>query len=202
MSTRGLLGFIQNDEIKATYNHSDSYPSWLGIRVLEFVRAATSGDGAQLDLVRKLVATLTLIEDEQESPTDAERAELAKVGIEHADNVSTGDDWYAWLRSTQGDLLAILKSGFMIDGGNFGNDSLFCEWGYLINLDDNTIEVYEGYQKEEHTEGRFASSKPADWKPTYAGQDWYAPIKLIATYSFGSLPSNEDMNALEGGEEE
>ena len=30
MSTRGLYGFIENDEYKAEYNHSDSYPSGLG----------------------------------------------------------------------------------------------------------------------------------------------------------------------------
>ncbi len=30
MSTRGLYGFRKNEQDKTTYNHSDSYPDWLG----------------------------------------------------------------------------------------------------------------------------------------------------------------------------
>ena len=36
MSTRGLYGIRKNGVDKCTYNHSDSYPSWLGRKVLEF----------------------------------------------------------------------------------------------------------------------------------------------------------------------
>jgi len=41
MSTRGLYGFIEDGEYTATYNHSDSYPSGLG---LEFWTACKNGD--------------------------------------------------------------------------------------------------------------------------------------------------------------
>lgn len=37
MSTRGAYGFILNGEEKITYNHCDSYPSYLGINILKFL---------------------------------------------------------------------------------------------------------------------------------------------------------------------
>lgn len=30
MGTRGMYGFYRNGVTKATYNHFDSYPEWLG----------------------------------------------------------------------------------------------------------------------------------------------------------------------------
>lgn len=47
MSTRGLYGFIENGEYTATYNHSDSYPSGLGI---EFFIAAKSKDFSGMEM--------------------------------------------------------------------------------------------------------------------------------------------------------
>lgn len=36
MSTRGIYGWRKNNENKITYNHSDSYPTWLGEKIVEF----------------------------------------------------------------------------------------------------------------------------------------------------------------------
>ena len=30
----------------------------------------------------------------------------------------------------------------MLDDENFLNDNLFCEYGYIINLDENTLDIY------------------------------------------------------------
>ena len=35
MGTRGLYGFRKNGIDKLTYNHLDSYPDWLGKKVVE-----------------------------------------------------------------------------------------------------------------------------------------------------------------------
>lgn len=40
MSTRGLYGFHKNGIDKLTYNHLDSYPDWLGKKVVEFCKCA------------------------------------------------------------------------------------------------------------------------------------------------------------------
>ena len=36
---------------------------------------------------------------------------------------------------------------YMVDNKDFIKQSLQCEWGYILNLDDNVLEVYIGFQK-------------------------------------------------------
>ena len=45
-----------------------------------------------------------------------------------------------------------------LDQHNFLNDSLFCEFAYLINLDTNKFEVYEGFNKNPNAAGRYAKN--------------------------------------------
>jgi len=60
------------------------------------------------------------------------------------------DDWYCLLRNVQGELKPYINGSIqhLIDSQDFIKDSLFCEWGYIINLDDNVLEVWRGFQKE------------------------------------------------------
>lgn len=175
MGTRGIIGFFNGEETKVMYNHYDSYPEWLGIKVLEFLRTA------DMDIVKRQVKKLKKVG--KRKPTLQQQEKLAK----YADtNVSTGslDDWYVLLRKTQGDMQATLDAGFYDDGYNFTGDSLLCEWGYVINLVDMTLEIYKGFQDEPHSIGRFH-----DVAPVFKG---YYPIKLVATYSLDNLPSDID----------
>jgi hypothetical protein len=50
----------------------------------------------------------------------------------------------------------------MIDSHTFLVDSLFCEWAYIINLDENVLEIYRGFNKEPSDKGRYASLKEPD----------------------------------------
>jgi len=36
----------------------------------------------------------------------------------------------------------------LVDDFSFGYNSLFCEFAYVVDLDNNTFEVYEGFQQE------------------------------------------------------
>ena len=47
MGTRGIVGFVSGGQEKLTYNHSDSYPSGLGVAVLEWAKSkiTTTKDG-------------------------------------------------------------------------------------------------------------------------------------------------------------
>ncbi|SVD17359.1 uncharacterized protein METZ01_LOCUS370213, partial [marine metagenome] len=38
MGTRGAIGFTIDGQNKLTYNHMDSYPEWLGARILAMLR--------------------------------------------------------------------------------------------------------------------------------------------------------------------
>lgn len=63
---------------------------------------------------------------------------------------------------------------------NFANDSIFCEWAWLINLDNKTLEVYEGFNKSplEQNE-RFYKSQ--------SNSDGYYPIRCLKIYKFDEL---------------
>ena len=45
-----------------------------------------------------------------------------------------------------------------LDQHNFLNDSLFCEFAYIINLDTNKLEYYEGFNLDPNAPGRYAKN--------------------------------------------
>lgn len=194
MGTRGLNGVVIDGAIKAAYNQFDTYPSGLGVVMLADAQKLAALEEDELRRVIQAWREVELV-SEGDEPTAEQIAKLLERGFE-AQQVSTGQDWYSWLRDAQGSLDAYLKAGFMLDSKSFGYDSLFCEWGYLIDLDQRTLEVYEGFQKQAHSEGR--------WSDRGAEQDnGYYPIKLVAKWTFGELPDEATFLAkLEPEQEE
>jgi hypothetical protein len=75
---------------------------------------------------------------------------------------------------------ALLQAGVTADASDFPMDSLYCEWGYLIDVDTATFEVYTGFQKAPHDAGRFAHRPPTN-------EDYY-PVALAASWPFTALP--------------
>lgn len=197
MSTRGAIGFVLDGTEKITYNHSDSYPSWLGVRMLAFAKTLKPGSESQA-LTESQVANLKIV-DEMSKPTDEEKSKL-KASTNLNVGTQSDDDWYCVLRDNQGDLDATLDSGYMIDGADFCLDSLSCEWAYIVNLDTGFLEIYEGFQTEPHEKGRFADRFKAEER---RGDNQYYPIKLVEAWSLGELPDEETfLNKLEPTQEE
>src|SRR5688500_15970553 len=95
MGTRGLLAFHLNGETKAQYNQHDSYPDWLGVQVLKFLR------GQDFDELRLLVAALQVV-DSNSKPTTEQIDALRKYANRNVDSGAL-DNWYVLLRETQGD---------------------------------------------------------------------------------------------------
>jgi hypothetical protein len=187
MGTRGAMGFAIDGELKIAYNHFDSYPTGLGVDILEFLRTA------ELDKIKQQARDLTLVDSEAE-PTPEQIEKLKQYANT---NVSTRSlkDWYVLLHQTQGDPAKTLEAGYVEDGSDFPYDSLFCEWGYVVDLDANVLEAYKGFQEQPHTAGRFAS-------PTTEPDRGYYPIKLLASWPLDELPSKEAFcEALESKED-
>lgn len=180
MGTRGLVTFVTKDGVvKSAYNQYDAYPEGVGTTVLSFVRAAIDAIGSEAlaEPIEDLIAV-----EEGSKPTLPQRVQLAH----YADtNVSTGrvDEWYVLLRKTQGNPALILQAGYVEDQTEFGNDSLFCEWAYAINMQDNTFEVYEGFQKTPATKGLWAGSHM---------KDGYGSVERVAVWPLNDLPSDEE----------
>lgn len=210
MGTRGLLGFVADNHLYATYNHFDSYPGGLGCDVLAYVaQIAAKGPDAVAE-AKARVSALKVIEDPDAEPTDADVSALeawtnVEVGSRHR---SGKPDWYQLLRETQGDPEAILASGYLLDGRDFGDDSLFCEWAYVIDFDAEVVEVYRGFRTQPPTRGRWVGRAQHDGAARQAAvTGWrYHPIDLVTAFGFNTLPTAEDFvarveEAVEGEED-
>lgn len=42
MGTRGLIGHVIAGKKKGTYNGHDSYPSWLGVAIVQFIKSLSA----------------------------------------------------------------------------------------------------------------------------------------------------------------
>jgi hypothetical protein len=179
MSTRGFLGFVANERETITYIHFDAYPSALGADVLKWARTV-----ADWDTVRQQAAALVHI-DGDVMPTEEQRTALAQyakpdVGGKEGD---PGEEWYRLLHGTFGDPAATLVGGHAPHAPDWPGDSLCCEWGYLVDLDANTFEVYQGFQQVPH-KGRFSGRETNP-------RSGYAPVKLLASWPLDALPDDE-----------
>lgn len=210
MGTRGFTGVAIDGEVKISYQQFDSYPSGVGLAVLEYLRTVTD-----IDAVKKLARELQLVKDSDE-PSDEDREKYAELADPR---VSTGQDWYSLLRNNQGDLGAILKTGIATDAGDFPLDSLFCEYGYLVDLDAGMFEVYRGFQKDVPVGGRWAGRPTAaedaenhkahvKWCAENDRDPWlpevseYKAVELWRAWSLTDLPNDEEFLALEKEEQE
>lgn len=141
MSTRGFISIKHDNKIIGTYNHSDSYPTWLGVRMVRIIQQN------DLDAIAAKLDTIVIV-DEDESPTAAQLADLKERGFWA--NVSTGSDWYSALRNAQGNLAAYIEAGYIprFDVQHFlDKGDCFIEYGYVVDLDECLLIVFE-YGKE------------------------------------------------------
>jgi len=189
MGTRGIFGIRKNGKDKITYNHWDSYPDCLGRTMLEFC-AKTSADE-----VSAIFDRIELV-SEMSTPTDEQIAACAKY-TDLTVSEQSEKDWYCLLRKLQGKPEAwkeISGTIYMIDSWGFMRNSLFCEYGYIINLDKGVLEFWRGFQNDPQEGNRFGET-PDD--------DGYYPCKLAAEIPLAEITWArvnelvEQMNACE-----
>jgi hypothetical protein len=194
MGTRGFVGVVVDGEAKVAYNHFDSYPSGLGLDTLAYTRNNIQGE-ADVETTRSLAKLLKPV-DPETRPTEADVERLGEylnTGVGY--DGKPGVNWYQLLRGTQGKVFGMLRAGLYEDAGDFPADSLFCEWGYLIDLDAETFEVYEGFQREPHDKGRFAGMDLVS--------SGYFPVALVASWPLAGLPTDGTfLLALRGRDED
>ena len=197
MGTRGFMGLVIDGQSKIGYVHWDSYPYGLGVSTLEALRTLLLADSG--DQVATLARQLEVVKSDTK-PSLEQQERLA----DYADtNVSTKslDEWYVLLRRTHGNLVRTLKAGYIEDASDFPYDSLFAEWGYLIDCDTKVFEAYRGFQDAPHTLGRFATGTGPDRMKTL-GHHYY-PCALVGMWSFDALPTNDEfLTALEENDDD
>lgn len=168
MSTRNLTIVYLDGEYKvAQYGLYDGYPSGQGVISLEFAHLLGKYDSVY-DAFKSAVR-------------NCRYPGLDENGEFDGDKITLGGDVCAEILS----FIMKHNGADLIDDINFAADSLFCEWAYVIDLDNNTFNVYRGFNKEPLRENdRFYFLQQS--APMYGG---YYPIKLLRSYPLNNLPS-------------
>ena len=177
MSTRGTYGFRLNQADNFIYNHADSQPDILGLRLLRDLRDVGNWN-VVLDRVESLV---TIPEQRQLNEfTSMAEAEIRRAfpNLEYKGSLKNIYDLYQPL---QGTLKPYLdgKLMFVPDASDFIHNSLFCEWGYIANLDTEKFEIWKGLQEKPDPKNRYG---------TEHDRMGYYPCQLIKEYDLKDLP--------------
>lgn len=193
MGTRNLTMVAKNGKIVvANYGQWDGYPDGNGLNILSFARNFDKEFfSKQIDKVVDVVKSDYIknrfgvevddLSDEQNELLFKENPHFSR---------DTGAAILSVINDNKADVLLTLNKE------SFAADSLFCEWAYVIDLDKDTLEVYEGFNKtplEKSERFEYLSEK---------SENGYYPIRLVKKYSLLDLPTNNDfLNDLKSDDE-
>jgi hypothetical protein len=186
MGTRNLTMVVKGGEYKvAQYCQWDGYPSGQGATVLTFLRDEMNRPAFEAAVSATREITEAELKERWED-CGATRDD-GMVSIEESDRFKKR---YPWLhRDCGADVLKIIQES----GGDialnltldFVKDSLFCEWAYVVDLDQNTLEVYVGFNQKPLAEGdRFFSGETPEKE--------YWPVRLAKSYPLDALPTDDE----------
>lgn len=192
MGTRGAMGVRIGGVDKIAYCHFDSYPSGLGKSIVKDIRSLLRDPG--IDGFKQLATALRVV-DGDSKPTDEDKQRLKGV-TDLGVSDQSDDDWYCLTRELQGKFAATLKMGVLLDGHTFVADSLFCEYAYIVNLDEMSFECYRGFQTAKHDKGRYADM------PRRKPDSDYWPVALVGSFDLADIPQNWDEQAYPSDEDE
>lgn len=187
MTTRGLFGFRIEDTDKLAYNHTDSTPDMLGLRILNELRAVDDWD-----IVRQRIDDLHTLPEER---LLGEHTSMAEAEVRrHFPNLEcrvAPRNIYDLYQPLQGTLRPYLNGElmFMPNASDFIHNSLHCSWAYIINLDTEEFEVWKGNQREPDSEDNRLVAEPNRYgtEPDRMG---YYPCAMVKQYDLSDLPNH------------
>ncbi len=183
MGTRGVVGFHKKGVDKIAYQQYDSYPEGIGSDVVEFVR------NTSIFAMHQIFDGIEVVSNEVK-PTPEQIAHCEPWTDLGVSEQSTAD-WYCLTRDAQGNL-EVYKAGlrYMLDAADFLKNSLYCEWGYIINLDENVLEIYQGFQSSPQ-DNRYVTYEPyngVNYEPYNGVNADYYNCALIAKFPLNNVP--------------
>lgn len=189
MGTRNLTFVVKNGEFRvAQYCQWDGYPGGQGTTIFDFItEEMTPQFTEQIDRIKHLTP------DEVMARWSANGADgSGMVNMQVADKFKISN---AHLDRDMGALiLSYIQNAERPEVSmdiNFASDSLFCEWAYVLDLDNEVLEVYKGFNEQplaskerfkflELTREAYHNGKP----------NKYFPISCVAKFSFANLRSD------------
>lgn len=141
MGTRHLISVVVDGTTKiAQYGQWDGYPEGQGTAIATFLQAVN------LDKFTDAVRQTRFMTDDEHKAITSKFSSDGWMTMEESDNFELR---YPELhRNTGSDILSlVLFAGKrnLVDNSDFVDDTLFCEFAYVINLDDKTVKVIWGY---------------------------------------------------------
>jgi hypothetical protein len=182
MGTRNLTCVFVDGEYKiAQYGQWDGYPAGQGTVALKFLRQAN------LELFAKKVKQTTWATEDEIT------AQWIECGLTPGDefvSCAVADLHTARYPHCSRDAGALILQIVyesetplaLINEIDYANDSLFCEWAYVVDLDKRTFEVYEGFQRRR-------ASKDARFYTKFPDDSGYYPVKLVVKFDLSDLPN-------------
>lgn len=200
MGTRNLTMVISDGTTRiAQYGQWDGYPSGQGSTSLKFLH------NCDVKKFKEQLERCRFIESSKRKQTELENF-FKKIGAPNGwmtgEQAEQYHKKYPFLTRDNGaEILNLIYEAkgtdnlWLHDSTDFAADSLFCEWAYVIDLDKNTFEVYEGFNTQPLEEGqRFKDLKT---------EGEYTPVRMIKSYDINNLPTvDEFIRELEKQEEE
>ena len=186
MGTRNLTCVILNGEFKvAQYGQWDGYPSGSGKDILTWLDDDKADFTRLKDAANNVIRmrgdydTQTWIEVGEEN--EHARVIPAKdVDVYPSFNRDMGSKVLEYLVSTVDPIVELQEE--------FAQDSLMCEWVYVIDLDSMNFDIYEGFNTQPLSECElFYTGKAPD--------GGYYPVKLVKSYPLNFLPDADEFLA-------
>lgn len=182
MGTRHLICVVTDGEFKvAQYGQWDGYLDGHGIQIAKFIKKT------DMEEFKRRVEQIQLLDG----------SDIEKIYTKDYLN-----DDPVFSRNTGSRILTQIMNRpiqYLVNNLDFANDSLFCEWCYIIDLDEKLLEIYEGFNKEPLCDdARFYCETP--------NKSGYYPVKLYRSLAFDGIVTEmeklieEYNNELENGE--
>jgi hypothetical protein len=180
MGTRNLTCVVKNGEFKvAQYCQWDGYPSGQGETIVEFIqRRLQDSEGLTIFNQRVLEVSEITIDELKAKWVECSanpNSDMVSMEVSHKFN----EKYPQYHRDF---------------GARILGESLFCEWAYVLDLDNNVLEVYKGFNKEPlKSSERFAQFFQ---KKDHRQSEQYHPVKLFESIPFSEV-NDETVAKLE-----
>jgi hypothetical protein len=198
MGTRNLTCVVKNGEFKvAQYCQWDGYPSGQGETIVEFIqRRLQDSEGLTIFNQRVLEVSEITIDELKAKWVECSanpNSDMVSMEVSHKFN----EKYPQYHRDFGARIL-----DYVFDNPNakvrldveFAGESLFCEWAYVLDLDNNVLEVYKGFNKEPlKSSERFAQFFQ---KKDHRQSEQYHPVKLFESIPFSEV-NDETVAKLE-----
>ena len=147
MGTRHLICVVSDNQYRiAQYGQWDGYPEGQGAAILEFLKSPMAKQ-----LKNNLERCSWITNDEYNKLWKEFGADATQPYIDCDVYQSFSEKYPQLSRDTGAKILKIAAGATgemkLQNSLDFSQDSLFCEWAYVIDFDKNTFEVYRGFNE-------------------------------------------------------